>query len=803
MVASTIITLSGPALLNKFAIGLAGEAGTWAFKQILHSASGGSDTDKIRRDISAAVTEMRELKRTVDNLSRELPEALLQLRSDNLRESLTKIETMYDTITDLMETAVTLPEDISDAERDKRLNAFQTRLEDRLRVCSDEIPGILDRINDFLVEDGPRSFLRQAVQKAFDNSDDFVSYHEKSKTSMLSCWVVVVKGISLLQMAYDAPNVEFFEGALTIQRQKEKLNRQEQTFRAVVGENTVRLIEWTLLRPFTLVTLLTDEGFGIEPKDPSIDDITSMSLFIGARIPVHRISEDLDTVKMATMWKMSFGSGFGADLRHAVRFVHYSSGKSEALTLCRDADDIETSPELDKALRWKLDLRLMPLLCFTYALQSIDKNTISYAAVFGLREDLKLKGDEFSWTGGIFYLGYLVWEFPTSMFLQRFPINYFMSGTVIAWGAVLMAHGAVTSFATLVVVRVLLGALEAAINPGTMLLFSMYYMRKEQPLRMGIWIGSAGMGYIIAGIASFGIGHVKSALPSWRVLFIIWGSITVAWGVILLFLLPGAPMRAKFLTADEKARVISRVKGNGTGIENKHFKMAQFWEAILDMKTWLLFLFALTSNSPNGGLSAFQGLIIKGAGFSTLDTTLYQMPSGAVQLVACVLACWGASVIKNSRIPIMLLGLVPFLAGVLGLHFLPHSDAYARLACLWMSFSYTATWTLSMSVSMANTAGHTKKITTNALLLIGYCLGNFVGPFFFKSNQAPQYELGVGMMFTCIAIQVASLIALWVLLWMRNRSRQDLHTPENQQRAWEAGLLDETDFKNKYFQYVY
>lgn len=218
-----------------------------------------------------------------------------------------------------------------------------------------------------------------------------------------------------------------------------------------------------------------------------------------------------------------------------------------------------------------------------------------------------------------------------------------------------MAHGAVNSFTTLIVVRVLLGALEAAINPGTMLLFSMYYMRKEQPLRMGIWIGSAGMGYIIAGIASFGIGHVKSALPSWRVLFIIWGTITVAWGVILLFLLPGAPMRAKFLTPDEKARVVARVRGNGTGIENKHFKMAQFWEAMLDMKTWLLFLFALTSNSPNGGLSAvcmsfiflrilltdlsqFQGLIIKGAGFSTLDTTLYQMPSGAVQLVACVLA---------------------------------------------------------------------------------------------------------------------------------------------------------------------
>ncbi|EXK49574.1 hypothetical protein FOMG_02086 [Fusarium oxysporum f. sp. melonis 26406] len=103
---------------------------------------------------------MKELERTVNTLSRELPEALLQLRSDNLRESLTKIETMYDTITDLMETAVTLPEDISDLERDT---------------------GILDRINDFLAEDGPRSFLRQAVQKAFDKSDDLLAITKRAR----------------------------------------------------------------------------------------------------------------------------------------------------------------------------------------------------------------------------------------------------------------------------------------------------------------------------------------------------------------------------------------------------------------------------------------------------------------------------------------------------------------------------------------------------------------------------------------------------------------------------------------------
>jgi ACS family allantoate permease-like MFS transporter len=49
-----------------------------------------------------------------------------------------------------------------------------------------------------------------------------------------------------------------------------------------------------------------------------------------------------------------------------------------------------------------------------------------------------------------------------------------------------MYHGAIHSFTTLAVIKVLLGALEAAINPETMRLFSIYYTRREQPLRIVI-----------------------------------------------------------------------------------------------------------------------------------------------------------------------------------------------------------------------------------------------------------------------------------------------------------------------------
>lgn len=108
-----------------------------------------------------------------------------------------------------------------------------------------------------------------------------------------------------------------------------------------------------------------------------------------------------------------------------------------------------------------------------------------------------------------------------------------------------------------------------------------------------------------------------------------------------------------------------------------------------------------------------------------------------------------------------------------------------------------------MSVATANTAGHTKKITTNAVLLIGYCLGNFIGPFFFITGQAPRYNLGVGMMFFCIGIQVLSISSIWLLLLHRNKSRAANLSEREILEGYENGFRDMTDLENIHFRYVY
>jgi len=63
-------------------------------------------------------------------------------------------------------------------------------------------------------------------------------------------------------------------------------------------------------------------------------------------------------------------------------------------------------------------------------IQSIDKSTLGYSAVFNLREETHLVGTQYSWLGSLFYLRYFFWEYPTNLLLQRLPVANYMSVTV-------------------------------------------------------------------------------------------------------------------------------------------------------------------------------------------------------------------------------------------------------------------------------------------------------------------------------------------------------------------------------------
>jgi MFS family permease len=114
-------------------------------------------------------------------------------------------------------------------------------------------------------------------------------------------------------------------------------------------------------------------------------------------------------------------------------------------------------------------------------------------------------------------------------------------------------------------------------DPSFMLITQMWYTRREQPLRIGLWYTANGAGIALGGLLGYAIGHIKGALASWRYEFIIIGALCCTWGIVLSIFLPDSPVKAKFLNDREKRIAVERLKANQTGVENKHLKMYQGW----------------------------------------------------------------------------------------------------------------------------------------------------------------------------------------------------------------------------------
>jgi len=108
------------------------------------------------------------------------------------------------------------------------------------------------------------------------------------------------------------------------------------------------------------------------------------------------------------------------------------------------------------------------MLCVVYGLNYLDKTTLSYASIMGLKKSLNLHGTNYQWLGSMFYIGYLFWEYPTNRFLQRLPLAKWSSFNIIMWGLTLCCMAATTNFAGAVAVRFFLGVFEGTIF-GTLL----------------------------------------------------------------------------------------------------------------------------------------------------------------------------------------------------------------------------------------------------------------------------------------------------------------------------------------------
>lgn len=338
---------------------------------------------------------------------------------------------------------------------------------------------------------------------------------------------------------------------------------------------------------------------------------------------------------------------------------------------------------------------------------------------------------------------------------------------------------------------------------------SFRYTRKEQPFRAGIFYCCNGVGAMLGGILTYGIGQI-STFPVWKAIFLLCGGITVLWGSLLFLFLPDSILTAKRFSLEEKALLIARGRLGRTGILNKTIKWSQVREVFVDPQVWLLFLFVLLNEVINGGYANFGKLIIKGVVQGSLRTTALGIPQGAFQVTWILSGTYLASRVQNARTIVMAVYIIPTIIGTSLMGWMPRTTYENKVGVLmgyYICGSYVASLVLALQMPATNLGGYTKRTTSSALVFLAYCAGNIIGPHAFLDEESPTYPTGCKLILGCALAQMCVAVSLRMLLLRRNKQRDAAAaSAASSGQQDEAEALSEgadlTDFENPHFRYL-
>ncbi|OJJ06749.1 hypothetical protein ASPVEDRAFT_140207 [Aspergillus versicolor CBS 583.65] len=506
------------------------------------------------------------------------------------------------------------------------------------------------------------------------------------------------------------------------------------------------------------------------------------------------------------------------------------TGEKAAQFLAAVGGDRTFTPEEEKKVLRRIDLRVLPLLLGAYFFQQLDKSSLSYVSIFGLVEDANLVGQQYSWLGSILYIAQLVMQPVAALVLVKLPTGKVIGSAIFLWGSSLAIMAACTDFPSLLGLRFCLGAFEAMIAPSCIAVTQMWWRRGEQTWRAALWNAMNGVTAIVGSLFTYGLGHIQSdTLYSYQTIFLLCGLLTVLYSVLVLIFMPDSPMEAKFLGEREKVIAVERLRANQMGIISREWRWDHVWETLLDVKTWIWFILII---AISGGISTFGSLIITSFGYTNFDAILFNLPFGAVQVVIILGGGWLATKLRTKGLVIAGIAMIAAVGTILLLTVSREQKGvllfgYYLVSCLAGITPLVYAW------EAQNTAGDTKRKCTSAVVLIGMCTGNVIGPQLYSLDQAPEYRPGlISNLIMFVLVAIIAIIADVYLYWLNKRhakKREALGKTaqivdesmlgKNKIQASKAaevedagkgespgvdkGFLDMTDLKNEDFIYVY
>ncbi|KAI8147046.1 major facilitator superfamily domain-containing protein [Fennellomyces sp. T-0311] len=453
-------------------------------------------------------------------------------------------------------------------------------------------------------------------------------------------------------------------------------------------------------------------------------------------------------------------------------------------------EDVNPSPDEIRKLLRKQDVVLMPTMMLLYLFYNLGGITIGNSKLAGLMSDIDISENQFNWAVSIYYFGFILFDVPSNMILQKVGAQYWLSLAMLLSAVILGVTATIHNGAGLIATRFFLGIVQASFFPGIVLHISTWYTRRELGVRMAFFLLMGAVGSAVGGILAYGIMYMDGTrnLRAWRWLYIIIGLSNFVVACIVFLILPTAPERSKrFLTEREKKVAVCRLlEDSGTGPEQE-FSWKQCRRAFFDWKLYILAFLQLIGLVPNVSLRVFTPSIINGMGFTELAAQGLSAPPFVASAIAMVIICWNSDRVNERAFHSAMSSFVGAIGYLLLIVLKDHgpvalyiSSVIAIVGVLCAS-PPRVTW-------VANTFGdRTKRGVAIAFASSCSSIGSVIGGQVYRADDAPFYTRGHAIALSFSAATGIMALMIKYLFHRENVRRSQMSPEEYQKHAQKTG----------------
>lgn len=222
----------------------------------------------------------------------------------------------------------------------------------------------------------------------------------------------------------------------------------------------------------------------------------------------------------------------------------------------------------DRAMYRRISWRIMPLLLAAYVVAFLDRINIGFAQL-QMKETLAFSDGVYALGAGIFFVGYLLFEVPSNLMLEKIGARKTLLRIMLCWGVVAMAMMHVQTPTQFYVLRFLLGVFEAGFAPGALLYLTYWYPPARRARMIAVFLLGAIVGSLIAGPLSGAIMkflHGVNDWHGWQWLFLVQGLPAPLLGILAWRCLVDRPEQAGWLSCAEKERLRQQLEAESHSV---------------------------------------------------------------------------------------------------------------------------------------------------------------------------------------------------------------------------------------------